>query len=323
MKNVSIAAWAALVSLLTATQALADQPLDWQMRFQPAATAIMEEIEWFEAYTLWFIVPITLLVLVLLLICVVRFRASANPVPSRTSHNTLIEVIWTVAPVVILLFLAVPSFQLLSAQYDPPEEAELTIKATGFQWYWGYEYQTADAGEGEEEATEVAFDSILLQDEARAEAGKEDLSVYPRLLTVDNEVVVPVDTTVRLLVTAGDVIHSFAMPSFGVKIDAVPGRLNERLLTIDEPGIYYGQCSELCGARHGYMPIAIEALPRDQWEAWVRTQPGGTVGEAEAEAVAPAPAAADAAEAPAAEGEGAAAETADGAEATEAAAATN
>ena len=289
MKNPSIAVWTALVSLLSVSSAFAAQPVDWQMRFQPAATGIMEEIAWFERYTLWFIVPITLFVLALLVICVVRFRRGANPVPSKTSHNTLIEVVWTVAPVVILLFLAIPSFQLLSAQYDPPEEAALTIKATGYQWYWGYEYQPATvdavaegeaAVEGEEpaEPVEVVFDSIMLQDGDREAAGKTDIAAYPRLLAVDNEVVVPVNQTVRLLVTAGDVLHSFAMPAFGVKMDAVPGRLNETWFRAEREGLYYGQCSELCGKDHAFMPIAIRVVSQEQFDGWMTTAAADVAG---------------------------------------------
>jgi len=266
-----------MVSLLSATGANADQPVDWQVRFQPAATGIMQEITWFEIYTLWFIVPITLLVLGLLAYCAIKFRKSANPVPSRTSHNTLIEVVWTVAPVVILLAIAVPSFQLLSAQYDPPEEAALTIKATGFQWYWGYEYQ-AEAEEGGE-PTEVVFDSFMLQEGDREAAGKTDVAAYPRLLAVDNEVVVPVNQTVRLLITAGDVLHSFAMPAFGVKMDAVPGRLNETWFKAEREGLYYGQCSELCGKDHAFMPIAIRVVSEEQYNSWA-TAAAANVGEA-------------------------------------------
>lgn len=261
MKNKAIAGLTALGSLLLAQSAFADQPFDWQKGLQPAATSIMEEIRWFEQYTLWFIVPVTLLVLVLLAIVIVRFRESANPVPSRTSHNTAIEVIWTLGPVIALLFLAIPSFQLLTRQLAPTEEPELTIKATGYQWYWGYEYQ-----EGEDP---VSFDSLLLQDADRAAAGKEDRAVYPRLLAVDNEVVVPVGKHVRLLVTAGDVIHAFAMPSFGVKIDAVPGRMNETWFKADREGLFYGQCSELCGKDHAYMPIAIRVVSQDAFDTWL------------------------------------------------------
>jgi len=249
---------AALVSL-GASPAMAAQPVDWQMGFQPAATEIMTQIRGFEAYTLWFIVPITLFVLALLIYVMVKFRAGANPNPSKTSHNSLIEVIWTLGPVVILLALAIPSFNLLTAQYSPPE-ADYTVKATGYQWYWGYEYQTEN---------EVSFDSLLLQDGDRADAGKEDLAVYPRLLVVDNEFVVPVGKTVRLLVTAADVLHAFAMPAFGVKMDAVPGRLNETWFKAEEEGLYYGQCSELCGKDHAYMPIAIRVVDQAKFDAWL------------------------------------------------------
>jgi cytochrome c oxidase subunit II len=245
---------------LSATSAFAGQPVDWQVRFQQAATSIMEEIRWFEEYTLWFIVPITLLVMGLLGWCIFRYRASANPMPSRTSHNTAIEVIWTVGPVIVLLFIAVPSFQLLTRQYTPPEEPALTIKATGVQWYWDYEYQ--------DDENPLSFTSLMLQDDDRAAAGKEDVARYPRLLAVDNEVVVPVDTTVRVLVTASDVIHAFAMPSYGIKVDAVPGRINETWFKAEREGIFYGQCSELCGKDHAFMPIAIRVVSQEQFQTW-------------------------------------------------------
>jgi len=253
------ASLAALPLLAAADGAWAAQPQPWQLSLQPAASGIMEEIRWFEQYTLWFIVPITLLVTVLLAWVMIRYRAGRNPVPSRTSHNTLVEVIWTVGPVIVLLFLAVPSFQLLTAQYNPAEEPEMTIKATGVQWYWDYEYQ------GE---TPLTFSSLLLRDDDRASAGKEDRASYPRLLAVDNELVVPVDTTVRVLVTASDVIHAFAMPAFGVKVDAVPGRLNETWFKADTEGMYYGQCSELCGKDHAFMPIGIRVVSKQQYESW-------------------------------------------------------
>jgi cytochrome c oxidase subunit II len=248
-----------LGGLLSAGTAYAAQPEPWQMTFQPAGSAIMEQIIWFEHYTLWFIVPITLFVMVLLGWVMIRYRASANPVPSKTSHNTAVEVVWTVGPVVILLFLAIPSFQLLTAQYSP-EEAKMTIKATGYQWYWGYEYQVGDAP--------VSFDSVMLKDADRAAAGKEDRKAYPRLLAVDNEMVVPVNTTVRLLVTGADVIHSFSMPAFGVKMDAVTGRSNETWFKADKEGMYYGQCSQICGKDHAFMPIAIHVVSQSQYDAW-------------------------------------------------------
>jgi cytochrome c oxidase subunit 2 len=251
---------AAIPALLAAGQAFAAQPEPWQTRFQPPATGIMAQIEWFELYTLWFIIPISILVLLLLAYVILRFRASSNPVPSRTSHNTLIEVIWTVGPVVILLFLAVPSFQLLTAQYSPPEDPALTIKATGNQWNWDYEYQVEEP---------LSFNSAMLAENGRQAAGKEDVRAYPRLLAVDNEVVVPVDTTVRVLVTASDVIHAFAMPAFGVKVDAVPGRINETWFKATKEGLYYGQCSELCGKDHAFMPIAIRVVTADQYATWL------------------------------------------------------
>jgi len=264
MRKILACAGAAAVLFANAA-AYAAQPTPWQTGFQPAATSIMEQITWFERYTLWFIVPITLLVLLLLIYCVLRFRAGANPTPSRTSHNTLIEVIWTVGPVVVLLFIAVPSFQLLTAQYSPPEEAKITLKATGNQWNWDYEYQVAEP---------FSFNSALLEESDRASAGKEDKAKYPRLLAVDNEIVVPVDTMVRVLVTASDVIHAFAMPSFGIKTDAVPGRINEVWFKAKKEGLYYGQCSELCGKDHAFMPIAVRVVSEKQYETWVAAAKG-------------------------------------------------
>lgn len=219
---------------------------------------------------MWIMGIICLFVLALLVWVIVRYRRGVNPTPSKTTHNTFIEVIWTLVPVLILVGIAIPSISLLTDQYESPPEDALTIKVTGYQWYWGYTYP--DNGGFE------VISNMMPEDEAEAKG-------FPALLEVDNRMVVPVNTPLRIQTTAADVIHSFAVPSLWFKIDAVPGRLNERLLMIEEPGIYYGQCSELCGARHGYMPIAVEALPRDQWEAWVRSQPGGSVGgEAEAAA---------------------------------------
>jgi cytochrome c oxidase subunit II len=222
------------------------------------------------AYALWMhdvillpiITAISLLVLGLLLWVIVRYNRRRNAVPSKTSHNTVVEVIWTVVPVLILVVIAVPSISLIARQYQSPPEDALTIKVTGYQWYWGYTYP--DNGE---------FEVISnMMDEGAAIAAGE-----PAQLAVDNRMVVPVGEPLRLQITAADVIHSFGIPSLWFKLDAVPGRLNERTMTINEPGIYYGQCFELCGARHAYMPIAIEAVPRPQFEAWVRSR-GGTVG---------------------------------------------
>lgn len=247
-------------------------------------------------YALWMhdqillpvITIISLLVLGLLLYVVARFNRRANPVASKTTHNTMIEVVWTIVPVIILVVIAVPSITLLARQYETPPADAVTIKATGYQWYWGYTYP--DHGEIE------VISNMLPADEAlkRGEPGQ---------LAVDNRMVVPAGVPLRIQTTATDVIHAFAVPSLWFKMDAVPGRLNEKLLTIKEPGVYYGQCSELCGARHAYMPIAIEALPPAEFAAWVKAQGGSMPGDAggeEAAATAAAPAADAAAAAPAA-----------------------
>ncbi|WP_245297264.1 cytochrome c oxidase subunit II [Rhizobium oryziradicis] len=262
MKNILFCFSSLIICLLTATGAVADQPKEWQMDLQPFATPVMEQIRWFNHYTLWFIVPVTLFVLALLIIVVIKFRASANPVASRTSHNAMIEVAWTLGPVLILFFLAIPSFNLLSYELTIPDKPDLTVKATATQWQWNYEY----AGD-----KPLAFDSYLLKDQDRAAVGKEDRKIYPRLLAVDNELVIPVNKTVRVLVTAAptDVIHAFAMPSFGIKIDAVPGRLNETWFKAEREGLYYGQCSELCGKDHAFMPIAIRVVSEDKYNSWM------------------------------------------------------
>ncbi|MGB8819038.1 MAG: cytochrome c oxidase subunit II [Rhizobiaceae bacterium] len=256
----SIKAVAAAIAALGVSPVHADQPKPWGTDLQESASTMMTSISWFENYTLWFIVPITLFVAGLLVYVGWRFSEKNNPVPSKTSHNTLIEVIWTVGPVIILLFLAVPSFQLLTSQFNPPEEAKFTVKATGNQWYWSYEYQLAEP---------VSFDSAMVKDSERAALGKEDLAAYPRLLTVDNEMVVPINTVVRLIATGADVIHAFAMPAFGIKIDAMPGRLNETWFKAEKEGTFYGQCSEICGKDHAFMPIAIRVVDQAKYDAWM------------------------------------------------------
>ena len=254
------------------------QPVANGFGFQEYATDIMREIAWFNTYTLIFLVPIGIFVGGLLGYAIWRYSADRNPVASRTSHNTTIEVVWTVAPVLVLLFLAVPSFQLLSAQFDPPEEPELTIKATGYQWYWGYEYQNDEDG-----SPLVTFDSIpLLKNDDRESFAKTDTNLYPHLLVVDNELVVPEDTVVRVLVTAGDVIHSWTVPSFGKKMDAIPGRLNETWFKVNDPGMYYGQCSELCGKDHAFMPIAVRVVTKDEFAVWLDTAANGSLSDANA-----------------------------------------
>jgi cytochrome c oxidase subunit 2 len=228
------------------------QAVPWQFGFQESATPIMDEITSFHDFLLYVITAIALFVLALLVIVMVRFNARANPVPSRVTHNTLLEVAWTVIPVVILAVIVFPSFHLLFRQLNIPP-ADLTIKATGKQWYWSYSYP--DNGKFE-------FDSIMLQEKDR----KPD---QPRLLAVDNEMVVPVNKVVRLQTIGAEVIHSFAVPSFGVRIDAIPGRLNEAWFQATREGVYYGQCSELCGKDHAFMPVAVRVVSEQAFKDWV------------------------------------------------------
>jgi cytochrome c oxidase subunit 2 len=244
---------AASTALLSAsvTVALANQPKPWQLGFQEAATQNMAMITDFNNFLLYLMTAITLLVLGLMVYVMIRFNAKANPEPSKTTHNTLVEVVWTVLPILILVVIAIPSFRLLYFQREIPQ-AELTVKAVGYQWYWGYEYP--DNGD-------FAFDSLMLNDEERGD--------QPRLLATDTAMVVPVDTTVRVIVTAADVLHAFAMPAFGLKMDAVPGRLNETWFKAEKTGTFYGQCSELCGIRHAFMPIRIEVVSKEAFAAWV------------------------------------------------------
>ena len=257
-----------------------DDPMK-SLTFQDQYSANGEYALWMHDVILMPVITIiSLLVLGLLLYVVVRFNRRRNPVASKTTHNTLIEVVWTIVPVIILVIIAVPSITLLARQYETPPADAVTVKATGYQWYWGYTYP--DHGDFE------VVSNML--DEAEALKRGE-----PHQLAVDNRMVVPAGVPLRIQTTADSVIHAFAVPSLWFKMDAVPGKLNEKLLTIKEPGVYYGQCSELCGARHGYMPIAIEALPPAEFAAWVKAQGGSMPGEAEA-----VPAAAAAAAAPAA-----------------------
>ena len=228
------------------------QPSEWQLGLQQPVTEVMERIVSFHNLLLYIITAIAAFVLVLLIIIVVRFNARANPVPSRTTHNTLLEVAWTVIPVLILGVIFLPSIKLLLLQLELPP-ADLTIKAIGKQWYWTYNYP--DSGKFE-------FDSLMLKENERKEG-------QPRLLAVDNDMVVPVNKTVRVITTGSDVIHAFAVPSFGIKIDAIPGRLNETWFKATREGIYYGQCSELCGKDHAYMPIAVRVVSEQAFAAWV------------------------------------------------------
>jgi cytochrome c oxidase subunit II len=239
------------VALVSCGAAFAElgQPAPWEYKLQEAATPVMENITWFHDFLLVLITIITLFVLALLVIVVVKFNAKANPIPSKTTHNTLIEVAWTLIPVLILVALVVPSFRLLFLELDVPK-ADLTVKVTGKQWYWSYAYP--DNGKFE-------FDSLLAQDK------------QPRLLGVDNEMVVPVNKIVRIQTTGADVIHSFAVPAFGIKIDSVPGRLNETWFKATKLGMFYGQCSELCGKDHAFMPIAVRVVSDQDFVAWVET----------------------------------------------------
>jgi len=249
-----------------------DQDLLASMTFQKQYTNDGNYALWMhDAILMPVITVICLFVLGLLLWVVARFNKRRNPVASKTSHNTFIEIIWTVIPVLILVVIAVPSITLLARQYEPAGENAITIKATGYQWYWGYTYP--DNG-----GFEVI--SNMSTEEAAAAAGE------PHQLAADERMVVPVGVPIRMQTTGSDVIHAFGIPSLWFKIDAVPGRINERLLTINEPGIYYGQCMELCGARHAYMPIAIEARSMADFEAWVRSKGGKTKSEIAAEAAA-------------------------------------
>ncbi|HZD89392.1 MAG TPA: cytochrome c oxidase subunit II [Pseudolabrys sp.] len=237
----------------TAALAASEQPEPWQIGFQRPATPVMDDIVWFHHFLLWIIGAIALFVLGLLVIVVVRFNARANPVPSRTTHNTLIEVVWTVVPVLILVTIAVPSFRLLFLELTIPKP-DVVVKATGKQWFWSYSYPRQ----------KIAFDSLIVHE-------KDLKPGQPRLLTVDNELVVPVNKVVEVETTGADVIHSFAVPSFGIKIDAIPGRLNRTWFKAERTGTYYGQCSELCGRDHDQMPIAVHVVTEKEYQAWLVT----------------------------------------------------
>jgi cytochrome c oxidase subunit II len=231
------------------------QPSPWEIGLQEAASPVMADVIRFHDFLLWIVTAIALFVLALLVIVMVRFNARANPTPSRTTHNTVIELIWTIVPVIILVAIAVPSFRLLFLQLDAPK-ADLTVKATGKQWYWSYNYP--DNGNFE-------FDSLIVED-------KDLKPGQPRLLTVDHEMVVPVNKVVHVLVTGADVIHSFAVPSFGIKIDAVPGRLNDTWFKATAEGLFHGQCSELCGKNHAFMPITVRVVNDAEFADWIAAE---------------------------------------------------
>ena len=231
---------------------MAEQAEPWQMGFQAAASPVMRDVVAFNGLIHPIITGIFLFVLALLFYTMYRFSAKRNPEPSKTTHNTLVEVVWTAVPIMILIVIAIPSFKLLYFQ-DRAVDPEMTIKAIGHQWYWTYEYPDHDG---------LTFDALMIADEDIGEG-------QFRLLETDNRIVVPVDTTIQVLVTADDVIHAWTVPAFGIKVDAVPGRLNETWFKAEREGVFYGQCSELCGAYHGFMPITVEVVSKDAFATWI------------------------------------------------------
>ena len=245
---------ALVLTLITQNVYAKGQATDWQLSFQEAASPLMSELISLHDFIFWIITFITIFVFVLLAYVCVKFSAKNNKKPSTTTHNSLIEVAWTVIPVIILVVISIPSFKLLYKQNDF-SKIDMTIKATGYTWYWGYEYP--DHGD-------FQFDAIMLQEDELEEN-------QPRLLSTDNALVVPINKNIKMQITSdpAGVIHSWAMPSLGVKMDAIPGRLNETYFRITEPGMYYGQCSELCGPGHGFMPIMIKAVSDDEFSEWV------------------------------------------------------
>lgn len=244
---------ASLMVAVQSASAMEGQPEPWQMGLQPAASQRMADIISLHNFVLYIVTIITLFVLGLLVWIVIRYNAKANPTPSDTTHNTVLEVAWTVIPVAILVTIAVPSFRLLYFE-DVVPPSDMTIKAIGKQWYWTYEYP--DNGN-------FTFDSLGLSDRVAAQ------QMEPRLLGTNNHVVVPVGKTVRVLTTGADVIHAWAVPALGVKIDANPGKINQTWFKADREGKFYGQCSELCGARHAFMPIEIEVVSQERFDQWV------------------------------------------------------
>jgi len=230
----------------------ADFPHPWQINFQRPATELMENIEWLHEFLMIIMSGVVVVVMFLIAFVCIRYNAKANPVPSKFTHNVLIEVIWTIIPVILLVIIAVPSFRILYYAEHPPK-ADMTLKVVGYQWYWHYIYP--DNGN-------LEFDSYM----------KDTKDLQPgemRLLEVDNRVVLPAGKVIRIITTGADVIHSFAVPSFGIKIDTIPGKMNETWIKVNEPGVYYGQCSELCGVNHGFMPIAVEIVTEEQFAKWV------------------------------------------------------
>ncbi|MDR3372337.1 MAG: cytochrome c oxidase subunit II [Ancalomicrobiaceae bacterium] len=255
-----MAVMAAVVAAVLPTAAAAEQIVPWQIGLQPANSVVMRDIHTFANLTFWIVGLIVLFVMGLLLYVMVKFNAKTNPVPSKVSHNTTIEVLWTVVPILILVIIAVPSLRLLYEELEIPP-SDVTVKAIGSNWKWTYEY--SDLLDAHKDP--VSFASNVLEDKNRKDPVKQ-----PRLLSADYNLVVPVGKVVHVLVTADAVsnIHSFAVPAFGIKVDAMPGRLNETWFKADNTGMYYGQCSELCGQNHAYMPIAVQVVTEAQYKAW-------------------------------------------------------
>ncbi len=243
-------------------------PVPWQMNLQHPVTEVARQLVEFHTFLLWVITIITLFVLALLLIVIFRFNEKANPVPAKWSHNTVLEVVWTAIPVLILVVIAVPSYRLLYLA-DRTPNPEMTVKVIGNQWYWSYEYP--DDG--------VTFDSLPI-----ADADIDPSKGERRLLTVDNQLVVPVGTKIRFLMSSTDVIHSWAVPAFGVKLDSIPGRTNETWTQVDEVGRYFGQCSQLCGINHSFMPIVVDAVSKEDYKTWLENQKKPAASAAPAEA---------------------------------------
>jgi len=233
----------------------AAKPEEWGLNFQDAASPMAERIHDFHDMMLWIIIAIALFVLVLLIWVIIRYNHKANPEPKQFTHHVMLEVLWTLVPIIILIFIAVPSFRVLYYN-DRTETPEMTLKIIGYQWYWGYEYP--DHGN-------IGFESLMVPDDEIAEG-------QTRLLSTDTQVVLPIDTDIQLLISAADVLHSWTVPAFGVKMDAIPGRWNEAWVNISKPGVYYGQCSELCGKDHAYMPIEIKAVSKEDYKAWALSQ---------------------------------------------------
>ena len=241
-----------ILNFFIASEVFANQPKEWQLGFQnPASDSMRDIVTFHNNLLLPIIIAISVFVLFLMLYACVRFRASANPNPSKRTHNVTVEILWTLIPCLILIVMAVPSFKILYKQ-DTIPKADLTIKAVGYQWYWGYEYPDEN----------IIFDSYMIEE-------KDLRADQPRLLAVDNEVVVPVNKVVKVLITANDVLHAWALPAFGVKRDAVPGRINETWFKAEKEGTYYGQCSELCGIKHAFMPITVKVVSEEDYQEWL------------------------------------------------------